>query len=63
MKPGDRVKAWIAENFYLEAITVEPFPLLPGGHRVIDRNGEEMVVFYDFLTDEIKHVFPDNKEG
>jgi len=52
---NEKVKAWIEENFELEAIKLEPFPALPGGHIITDKNGETMLVYYDWLTDRIKY--------
>jgi hypothetical protein len=63
MKASDRVKAWIAEHFEPEAIKVVAFPLLPGGHRVIDKTGEEILAHYDIMTDSVKHLFPARWQG
>lgn len=50
---------FISENFEPSAVTIEDFPLFPSGKRVIDRQGGEMVVFFDLLTNSVKWVFPD----
>lgn len=54
---NEKVKAWIEENFELEGIKVEPFPALPGGHVITDKNGETMLVYWDFMTEQIKYEF------
>ncbi len=48
-----KVKAWIADHFDLGAVEIKPFELLPAGHRVIDKHGREILVYYDILTDQI----------
>lgn len=50
---------FINENFYIDEITVTDFPALPYGKRIIDRNGDEMVVFYDIMTGNVKWAFPE----
>lgn len=54
----DKVLSWIADNFYLDKITIEDFPLFPKGKRIIDANGEEMLVYYDFFQDKVDYAFP-----
>jgi hypothetical protein len=54
----EKVLAWINDNFILDDIIIQDFPLFPAGKRLIDRNGEEMVVFFDFLHDRIDYIFP-----
>lgn len=51
--------SWIADKFHLNKITIEDFPLLPKGKRIIDANGEEMLVYYDFLREKIVYIFPE----
>ena len=53
------VSDWIAENFVLEAVTVEPFDLFPYGRRVIDQQGGEMVVYFDLMAEKVVYCFPD----
>ncbi|WP_041423869.1 hypothetical protein [Thermosediminibacter oceani] len=52
-----KVLQWLEENFDLSQFKVEDFPLFPAGKRIIDKNGEEMVVFWDFLYDRIEYFF------
>ncbi|HET7579781.1 MAG TPA: hypothetical protein VFK33_10905 [Bacillales bacterium] len=54
-----KVDRWINANFDREAITVEDWPMLPAGKRIIDREGGEMVVFYDWLREKVEYRFPD----
>ena len=51
---ADKVTAWIEDNFEGGSVEVKSVPTLPGGHRVIDSKGDETLVWYDFMTDEIK---------
>ena len=53
------VSDWIAENFVLEAVTVEPFDLFPYGRRIIDQQGGEMVVYFDLMAEKVVYCFPD----
>ena len=52
------VQKFIEDNFETGAIIISDFPLFPYGQRIVDHKGEEMVVFYDLLTDQIKTIFP-----
>jgi hypothetical protein len=54
----EKVQKWIEQNFVINDIRIEDFPLFPAGKRLIDRNGEEMVVYWDFLHNKIDYVFP-----
>jgi hypothetical protein len=52
------VQTFISDNFVPGAVTIEDFPLFPAGKRLIDHTGTEMVIYFDLLTNEVKHVFP-----
>ena len=54
----NKVSFWIADNFHNDKITIKDFPLFPGGKRIIDTNGDEMLVYYDFLRDKVNYAFP-----
>jgi hypothetical protein len=54
------VQSFISDKFVPGAVTIENFPLFPAGKRLIDHTGAEMVVYFDFLTNEVKQVFPEN---
>lgn len=58
----NKVNAWIEANFHIDKITIEDFPLFPQGKRIIDANGEEMLVYYDFLHDKVDYTFPKIKK-
>ncbi len=58
MKPSELVNKWIADNFDATAIIVEPFPLMPHGKIMTDRDGQTMVVYFDFADSEVKTMFP-----
>ncbi|MCM2603749.1 hypothetical protein NDQ57_03405 [Rossellomorea marisflavi] len=53
-----KVLNWIKDHFDMSAIVVEDFNVLPYGKRILDMDGGEMAVFYDFFTGEIKQLFP-----
>lgn len=63
MKPCELVNRWIEDNFDATAITVEPFPLMPQGKIITDRDGQTMVVYFDFANSEVKTMFPSESEG
>lgn len=57
----EKVWQWIEQNFVLSSVSLVDCPLLPGGCRVIDRTGDEMLVFYDIMTNKIKYIFPEEE--
>ena len=55
----NKVLSWIADNFHIDKITIKDFPLFPAGKRIIDKTGNEMLVYYNFLYDKVDYAFPD----
>ncbi|WP_366162623.1 hypothetical protein ABXS71_06145 [Bacillus infantis] len=53
-----KVMEWIKNHFDLSAIVIEDFSVLPYGKRILDMDGGEMAVFYDFFKEEIQYLFP-----
>lgn len=51
------VKAWINDNFELDKIKIEDFPLFYAGFKIIDQNNGEMIVYYDLMTESVKYKF------
>ena len=51
-KSDEKVKSWIDSTF--ENVDIGSFPLLPGGHLVRDKNGDEILVFFDALSSQVK---------
>ncbi len=49
----EKVKVWIEEHFDTSSITIEAYPLLPGGHLITDKDGKTMVVYWDLLNEKI----------
>jgi len=41
-----KVIEWIDDNFVMNEIDIEDFPLFPHGKLILDENGETMVVFW-----------------
>lgn len=58
----EKVDRWIAANFEPDAITVDDWPLLPAGKRITDREGDQMLVYYDLLYDRVKTARPDERK-
>jgi hypothetical protein len=56
----EKVLNWIVDNFYLEELVIEDFRVLPYGKRIIDKNGDEMVVFFDYFKQSVEYFFPSN---
>ncbi|SDF30396.1 hypothetical protein [Sporolituus thermophilus] len=52
------VMDWIEENFYINSIKIEEYPLFPAGKKITDKNGDEMVVYYDLLYNRVDWDFP-----
>ena len=53
------VRKWIEQNFCLNAVQIEPYESLMGGRKVIDRNGDEILVFFDFVTQSVEQIYLD----
>lgn len=58
MKPLEKVREFITANFHFDKIRLKEFPLMPGGIRVIDQVGTELLFYYDLLVDRVKWVEP-----
>ena len=56
-KSKEKVMKWIKKQFIEDRITTKDFPVLPGGTIVRDKEGGEMFVFFDALTDSVKYQF------
>ncbi|KZZ85652.1 hypothetical protein [Bacillus sp. SJS] len=54
-----KVMDWINANFDVSSVVVVDFKVLPYGKRIVDRNGEEMAVFFDYFRNEVKTFFPE----
>lgn len=55
MTNEERVRAWIADRFDLESVQLIPFPTLPGGMRVRDREGREILAWVDLLRARVMY--------
>lgn len=59
MSAKDKVFRYIDQRFeYSKLVDV---PLLPGGTRVVMKDGSELVVSYDFLKNEIVEHLPEGE--
>lgn len=50
-----KVIEWINEHFNAEKFELLDFPLLPGGTILKDKQGAQLLVYYDFLRGQIKY--------
>ena len=57
----NRVMAYIKKTFDIDHVSLSGFPLLPGGVIVRDRDGEEMLFYWDILGDGIR--WTERQEG
>lgn len=56
------VMDWIQEAFDMDEIEIEDFPIFPNGKLIKDKQGGQLCAYFDFLTGEVKHAFPDDKK-
>jgi hypothetical protein len=49
---------FINANFLPGAVVVKDFPLFPAGKRLIERNGDEMTVYYDYFSNCVNYIYP-----
>jgi hypothetical protein len=54
MTNNERVMAYIKKTFDIDHVSLSGFPLLPGGVIVRDRDGEEMLFYWDILENGIR---------
>lgn len=54
----NKVLEWINDNFDTSELTLIDFPALPGGTRVVDKELNEMFVYYDILNDQVRFNYP-----
>lgn len=50
------VMDFIDENFDQQFFTIVDFPLFPAGKRVIDKSGQEILVYFDLLYDKVTFI-------
>jgi hypothetical protein len=62
MSKEQAVLDWIEQNFEPDAVTITEFPLFPFGKKVTDQAGDEMVVYFDLLTNTVKFTFPGGEQ-
>ncbi|WP_245998281.1 hypothetical protein [Siminovitchia terrae] len=53
-----KVMDWIKDKFDMDSIVIEDFNVMPYGKRIMDMHGQEMAVFFDYWTDQVKHILP-----
>lgn len=54
-----KVDKWIKLNFDLTSVQIFDFEWLPCGKKIKDKAGQEMVVFWDFVSEKVRFVYPD----
>jgi hypothetical protein len=57
------VLSWIEENFVLSEVVLEDCNLFPYCKRLRDKQGSEMLIYFDLLTDQVKYIFPDKERA
>ena len=57
--PKEMVLKHINDNFNPGTVTLEYFPLLPGGQIVWDRFEDQLLIYYDITNDCFRSQFPD----
>lgn len=50
-----KVMEWIEKHFNVENFELLDFPLFPGGTILRDKQGAQLLVYYDFLRSQIKY--------
>jgi hypothetical protein len=50
-----KVMQWIQQYFNTENFEIIDFPLFPGGTILKDKQGAQLLVYWDFLRGEIKY--------
>ena len=58
MTPTEQVRKWIADHFEEDSVELVPMPALPGGCRVIDSHGKELLVWFDVVGQQVKYDYP-----
>ncbi|MGG4039293.1 hypothetical protein [Heyndrickxia ginsengihumi] len=53
------VTDWIINHFDVSSIVIEDFNVLPYGKRILDMEGNEMAVFYDYWAGNVKKLHAD----
>ena len=56
------VMEWIEDTFDTEAVSVTDFMLFPAGKLLTDRDGGQLLVYWDILSNRVKTALPDKKQ-
>lgn len=62
LKQRQIVMDFIKEHFNLEELTLEEFNLLPAGVKITDDNNDHMIFYYDWNTEQVKYMYPENNK-
>ena len=58
----ERIRNYVVSCFEPGSIVkYEDFPLLPGGVRIFDKNGDEAVFYFDLLDGKLYYAVPNDK--
>lgn len=63
MSNKNKVQDWIKENFVINEIVVNDFPLFPSGQLIKDKNGDQLVIYWCIIYDRIEIVTPHERRG
>ncbi|ACB85164.1 hypothetical protein [Natranaerobius thermophilus] len=57
--PKKIVLEWIEENFEKSSIELVDYPMMLGGTLIRDKKGNEMIVYYEFMRNQVNHIILD----
>ncbi|MTI85327.1 MAG: hypothetical protein FH756_15860 [Firmicutes bacterium] len=60
--PAEIVDKYIQERFDIDKFKIDDFSLMPHGKLLTDSRGQQILIFYDILTDTIKYRLPFQSE-
>lgn len=55
----EKIMEWIDDNFVLNEIEIEDYPLFPYGKLIRDKNEEIMIVFWCVIYGRVDYRFQD----
>ncbi len=56
--PKKIVMDWVEKNFELESVEIEDYPMMLGGTLIRDKQGKEVIAFYEFVKNQVEVIFP-----
>jgi hypothetical protein len=53
---------WITDHYSLSDITMKDFPKLPGGTLITNKEGKQLLIFFDYLNKRVMSGEPLKKK-